>query len=257
MGIMNFCWRCSDCGRFGKYPKFELNMVNALSTPYGRHLAQDPRWAAILNSHPPLSVGFQDQLFFRLCRSILGQQLSVKVAEVITERFLEYFGGQPPEPVPLLEAEPMDLRSLGISQAKIKYLKAWARYALDTGFEDSFLHSLRDDQVRQYLLPVPGVGPWTVDMLLIFSLGREDIWPVGDLGVRLSAQSTLNFHGPGGAAGRKALFLLAEDWKPYRSYAALHLWHHRDRMTAAGKSTLSKSSSQDVKASKKEAVSKV
>lgn len=204
-------------------------MDSALHTPYGQHLGQDRRWAALLAQHPPLSPGREDQLFYRLCRSILGQQLSVRVARVIADRFLEFFGGQPPQAEDLIKAEFQALRSLGLSEAKVRYMKAWAQYALDTGWNDQLLHSMDDEQVRQYLLPVPGIGPWTVDMVLLFSLGREDVWPVGDLGVRLSAFEEWGLQDPGGAAGRRVLLQLAETWRPYRSYAALHLWHERDR----------------------------
>lgn len=210
-----------------------MQALRALDSTYGKHLGKDPVFRRLLQSHPVLAIEREAHLFYRLCRSILGQQLSVKVADLIESRFLDHFKGQRPAPRDLMEADTEGLRSLGLSYAKIRYLKAWAKHALATGFHDDLLYAMDDDQVRDYLMPVPGIGPWTVDMVLLFSLGRADVWPMGDLGIRMSIEQYFSGPLPKGAAAKTVLEALAAPWSPFRSYAALHLWYARDHPLGA------------------------
>ena len=123
-----------------------------------------------------------------LVRSIVGQQLSTKAARTIYERLTEQFGGHTPTPRQLLDADPEEIRGAGLSRAKVAYLRDLAEHVEDGELDLEHLAELPDEEVAAQLLAVKGLGRWTVDMFLIFHLGRPDVLPVGDLGIRKAAQ---------------------------------------------------------------------
>jgi DNA-3-methyladenine glycosylase II len=156
-----------------------------------------------------------------LVRAITGQQLSVKAAAAIFGRLQERFGGRPPTPEELLTADPEDLRTVGMSQAKVRSLRSLAEHVLDGRLELDALHELPDETVHDELTAVTGIGPWTADMFLLFHLGRPDVLPVGDLGVRRGAE---RLFGLPGLPSADELTALAEPWRPWRSAGARYLW---------------------------------
>lgn len=160
-----------------------------------------------------------------LVRSIVGQQLSTKAARSIFERLVELFGGHTPTPRQLLGADPEEVRAVGLSRAKVAFLRDLAEHVEDGELELERLPELPDEQVAEQLTAVRGLGPWTVDMFLIFHLGRPDVLPVGDLGIRRAAQLAYELEELPDA-GR--LTTLAEPWRPHRSLACLYLWRSLD-----------------------------
>lgn len=160
-----------------------------------------------------------------LVRSIVGQQLSTKAARSIFERLCKLFGDRTPTPRELLDADPELLRSAGLSRAKVAYLRDLAEHVEDGELDLDQLAELPDDQVAEQLLAIKGLGPWTVDMFLIFHLGRPDILPVGDLGVRRAVQLT---YGLDELPKPAELERIAEPWRPWRSLASLYLWRSLD-----------------------------
>ncbi|RDI96611.1 DNA-3-methyladenine glycosylase 2 family protein [Meiothermus sp. QL-1] len=148
-----------------------------------------------------------------LLRSIVGQQLSARAAGAIWERLRTRYA---PVPGVLGGVAPEELRALGLSQAKVRYVQALSRFAAAGGLEG--LAALPDEEVLRRLTQLEGIGAWTAQMFLMFGLGRPDVWPVQDLGIRKAAQ---RFYG---VAGRNGLEALGERFRPYRSHAAWYLW---------------------------------
>lgn len=156
-----------------------------------------------------------------LLRSITGQQLSTTAARTIFGRLLELFGGRPPTPAELLAANSDDLRAAGLSGAKVTYARDLADHIERGDLRLDRLHELPDEEVSRELTAVKGLGQWTADMFMIFHLGRPDVLPVGDLGVRRGAELS---YGLVALPKPAELLTLAEPWRPYRSLASLYLW---------------------------------
>ncbi|HEU0024185.1 MAG TPA: DNA-3-methyladenine glycosylase [Thermoleophilaceae bacterium] len=164
-----------------------------------------------------------------LVRAIVGQQLSTKAAKSIFERLVGLFGDRTPTPRELLDVDPETLRGVGLSRAKVAFLRDLAEHVEDGELRLQELAELPDDEVAAELTAVKGLGPWTVDMFLIFHLGRPDVLPVGDLGIRRAAQL---IHGLDDLPTPAELERLAEPWRPYRSLACLYLWRSLDNEPA-------------------------
>jgi DNA-3-methyladenine glycosylase II len=164
-----------------------------------------------------------------LVRSIVGQQLSTKAARTIYGRVEELFGGRTPTPAELLKVEPEQLRAAGLSYAKAAYLRDLAEHIEDGELDLQALPELSDEEISEQLTAIKGLGQWTVDMFLIFHLGRPDILPVGDLGIRKAAQIEYGLKELPKPAELEAV---AEAWRPYRSLACLYLWSSLDNAPA-------------------------
>jgi DNA-3-methyladenine glycosylase II len=161
-----------------------------------------------------------------LVRAIVGQQLSTKAAKSIFERLVDYFGGHTPAPSQLLEADPEEMRAAaGLSRAKVGFLRDLAEHVEDGELQLDQLAELTDAEVADQLIAVKGLGPWTVHMFLIFHLGRRDVLPVGDLGIRRAVQI---LHGLDELPTAAELERIAEPWRPHRSLASLYLWRSLD-----------------------------
>lgn len=157
-----------------------------------------------------------------LLRAITGQQLSVRAAARIYERVLEFFDGEIPTPQQILEADPAELKAAGgLSRAKTEYLRSLADEVVSGRLELERLGELSDDEVIAELVAVKGLGVWTAQMFLIFHLGREDVMPTGDLGIR---RAVMIEYGLEEMPGHEDLIELAEAWRPRRTLACLYLW---------------------------------
>lgn len=148
-----------------------------------------------------------------LVSSIVGQQLSGKAAETIWKRLAAQFAI---EPEVLYQARLEDLRGIGLSNAKARYLQDLSRFALEGGLDG--IENQPDQDAIQCLTQVKGIGVWTAQMFLMFGLGRPDVWPVLDLGIRKGAERLY------GISDRLRLEELGERFRPYRSHAAWYLW---------------------------------
>jgi DNA-3-methyladenine glycosylase II len=164
-----------------------------------------------------------------LLRAIVGQQLSTKAARSIFERLLETFDGHTPTPRELLEADPEVVRGVGLSRPKVAYLRDLAERVEDGDLDLDGLAELPDDEVASALIQVKGLGRWSADMFLIFHLGRPDVLPVGDLGIRKAAQLQ---YGLEDLPDADELERIAEPWRPHRSLACLYLWRSLDSQPA-------------------------
>jgi DNA-3-methyladenine glycosylase II len=160
-----------------------------------------------------------------LLRSIVGQQLSTKAARSIYTRLTELFDGHAPTPRQLLDTDPETVRSVGLSNAKVRYLRDLAEHVEEGELDLEALPELPDEEVSAQLTAIKGLGQWTVDMFLIFHLGRPDILPVGDLGIRRAIQLG---YGLDELPKPAEMETIAEPWRPYRSLACLYLWTSLD-----------------------------
>jgi DNA-3-methyladenine glycosylase II len=157
-----------------------------------------------------------------LVRAIVGQQLSVAAARAIYGRLTALFDGRPPTPQELLDQDPELLRSaVGLSRAKVEFLRSLAEHVLSGELELERLQDLDDDAIVAELTAVKGLGAWTSHMFLIFQLERPDVLAVGDLGIRRAVERAYGLPDLPSAA---ELTALAEPWRPYRSAACRLLW---------------------------------
>jgi DNA-3-methyladenine glycosylase II len=163
-----------------------------------------------------------DDHYGALVRAIVGQQLSVAAARAIYGRLTELFGGRPPAPQELLDQDPEILRSaVGLSRAKVMFLRSLAEHVLSGEVELERLNELSDEDIVAELTAVKGLGEWTVHMFLMFQLERPDVLAVGDLGIRRAVERAYGLPDLPSAA---ELTALAEPWRPYRSAACRLLW---------------------------------
>ena len=157
-----------------------------------------------------------------LVRSIVGQQLSTRSARAIYTRLTDRFGGRTPTPVEVLEDDPDELRqAVGLSHAKVAYLRSLAEHVLDGSLDLDHLDQLPDKDVIAALTSVRGIGPWSAHMFLIFRLGRPDVLPVGDLGIR---RALMLHYGLPKLPDAAEMERIAEPWRPHRTLASLFLW---------------------------------
>jgi DNA-3-methyladenine glycosylase II len=162
-------------------------------------------------------------VYAALVRTIVGQQLSVRAALAIYDRLLARFGGQPPTPQQILDDDPDALRvAAGLSHAKVRYLRSLAEHVVSGELELDRLEQLSDDDVMAELVAVNGIGTWSAQIFLMFTLGRPDVLAVGDLGIRRAVQRAYELPELPTAP---ELTTLAEPWRPYRTAACVLLWH--------------------------------
>jgi DNA-3-methyladenine glycosylase II len=165
-----------------------------------------------------------------LLRSIIGQQLSVRVAHVMNERVLERYDGRYPTPEEVLAEDPEEFRAaIGLSNMKVAFMRSLAEHVIDGSLELDRMGKLSDEDVIAELVEVKGIGEWTAHMFLIFHLERPDVLPVGDLGVRSAIKTA---YGLDELPGPTDMERIAEPWRPYRSVASRYLWRSLDNTPA-------------------------
>ena len=159
-----------------------------------------------------------------LVRAIVGQQLSGKAAATIYGRFLTLFEQQVPHPDLVLACTPEELRAVGLSGQKAGYIQNVARYFLEGHFSKDYWQTRSDAEIIRELTAIKGVGEWTVQMLLMFTLRRPDVFPINDLVIRRRAAEVLRVSGATKREMSKNLLVASEVWAPYRTVACLYLW---------------------------------
>ena len=192
---------------------------------YATHFKKvDPILAGLVKEQGALTLTPHPDYYLKLCHSILGQQLSTKVAAVIRDRFMGLYGGKFPTPQQILDTKVETFRGIGFSNAKANYVHNVARFALEEGMEDAKLDAMTDEEVIKYLTPIKGVGRWTVEMLLMFTMGREDVFAVDDLGIQNAMCALYKIKKTDKKKMKAKMLKISAGWSPYRSYACLHLW---------------------------------
>lgn len=192
-----------------------------------QHLRKDSKMASVLDVVRPYEVLREDKTVFEATiRAIVGQQISTKAAAKIYERMIDLMGRERPSPSKVLDASDEALRAVGLSRQKSAYVRSIATFFTENPQLD--WDNLSDEDAIEHLVSIRGVGEWTAQMVLMFTLGREDVFAPGDLGIQLAMKELYSIDGKGKALEKK-MVLIAEPWRPYRSYACRALWPWRDR----------------------------
>lgn len=192
------------------------------------HLSKDKKLIPLLQTIEPYQLKKHKNICVRLCASIMSQQLSTKVAEVIFKRFLMLYGGSEPTPQAIIDTPFDTLRGIGLSNAKTNYVQNVAKYMLEHGADDKILSKMSNEEIVEFLLPIKGVGKWTVEMLLMFTLGREDVFAVDDLGIQTAMARIYKLDVTDKKGLREKMLKISSKWAPYRTYACFYLWKFKD-----------------------------
>lgn len=187
-------------------------------------VALDSKLGKLFEQYEPIEIVLQEDYFMSIASAIVGQQLSNRVAEVLWERLTMLLDGVV-SPMSILSLDDEELRQIGISYAKIKYLKALAMAIIENTLDLEHLDSLSDDEVVRQLTQIVGIGPWTAEMFLIFSMGRPDVFSVGDGGLQRAIKW---LYGMEVVPQKEELLQISEKWRPYRTTVALYLWRALD-----------------------------
>jgi DNA-3-methyladenine glycosylase II len=189
--------------------------------------AADPVMAELVERVGPLAVDQRrrgrptDDLYGALLRTIVGQQLSVAAARTIYGRVLDIYDGEVPTPKQVLATEVADLRGAGLSGRKAEYIRDLAAHVESGELEIDRLREMPDEEVIAEIVAVRGLGRWSADMFLMFTLGRPDVLPVDDLGIRRAIKLAYGLDELPAAAEMERI---AEPWRPHRTLACMYLW---------------------------------
>ena len=183
---------------------------------------QDKALVKLLNKFSPRDIFTEKNYFKSLTRFVIYQQLSGKAAKTILDRFVRLYEVEDyPLPQDVVNTDHKVLRSVGLSNAKANYIKNIAQAFLDNAIQADNLHNLPDDEVINQLVSIKGVGPWTAQMFLMFTLARPDIFPTGDLGIQKGFQKYFKLKV---LPKPNELEKRSQIWKPHRTVVSLFLW---------------------------------
>jgi DNA-3-methyladenine glycosylase II len=192
-----------------------------------RHLrAADPVMRAVIDAVGPFTLRLERDRFAMLVRSIISQQISTAAARSIRKRLQELVGPEGPKAANLAQFTVNELRSVGLSPQKASYIGDLARKVSDRTVDLRQIGRLPDERVVALLTQVRGIGRWTAQMFLIFSLGRLDVFPHDDLGVRTAIRDR---YGLAELPDKLTAFSIAAPWRPYASVASWYCWRSLDR----------------------------
>ena len=192
------------------------------------HLGKDKKLKKIIDLQQPYVLQKKENVYLHLCGSIMSQQLSTKVAAVIYARFLNLYKNKKPTPKQIVATPIETLRGIGLSYAKANYVQNVCRFFIEEKITDAKLDKLSNEELIKYLSQIKGVGRWTVEMILMFTLGREDIFALDDLGIKQGIKKLYKLEGLDKKALKEKMLLVSAKWKPYRTYACRYLWGWKD-----------------------------
>ena len=194
---------------------------------YKVHLQKDKTLTALLKEDTHV-LAKRKNTAIRLIASIISQQLSTQVAKIIFTRFLDLYGGKEPSCDKVLSTDPLVLKGIGLSNAKVNYVQNVAQFFKDNKITDAQLYKMPPEEVIELLTQIKGVGRWTVEMLLMFSLGHEDVFAVDDLGIQQAMIRLYKIKYETKKELREKMLKKSQSWSPYKTYACLHLWKWKD-----------------------------
>ncbi len=185
------------------------------------HLKKDKVLKNIINKSPNPDFKQGKDYFLALVRSIIYQQLSGKAAGTIAGRFYNLFKNKKPNSKDLLKLKDVDFKKVGISGQKMSYLRDLANKFEKGEIDSKKINKMEDEEVREHLIAVKGIGRWTADMFLMFTLARPNVLPTGDLGIQ---KGFMKAYGMKKLPDENKMLKLGENWKPYRTVASWYLW---------------------------------
>lgn len=195
---------------------------------YIEHLRKDKKLATLINEPLHERIRPHKNIPLQLIGNIMSQQLNTKVADIIYNRFLALYNNKLPTTQQILDTPDQTLRGIGLSNAKVKYVKNVAEFCVTHEITDKKLHAMSNDDIIELLTQIKGVGKWTAEMLLMFALGREDIFSVDDYGIQSGMIKLYKLHKLEKKELRERLIKISKKWAPYRTYACLYFWHWKD-----------------------------
>ena len=204
-----------------------MTFAQQLRTAEAHLIKHDKKLAPIIKTSGPCRLKPHTDHYGELVGSIVGQQLSAVAAGTIWRRVLDLFSGRMPSPEELMKIDDQKLRDVGLSWAKVRYVKDLARHVLDGQLDLKHISKMPNEQVIEQLTAVKGIGEWSAHMFMMFGLGRLDILPVGDLGVR---KAVMNLYGLAEMPDPARMVTIATEngWHPYESVASWYLWQSLD-----------------------------
>jgi DNA-3-methyladenine glycosylase II len=194
---------------------------------YKEHLLKDKKLSICLGTDLH-ELALQKNIAVRLMASIMSQQLNTKVAQVIYTRFLNLYNQKEPKPQQVLDTSFDQLRGIGLSNAKVNYVQNVATFCIEQKITDKKLQQLSNEEIVELLTQIKGVGKWTVEMLLMFSLQREDVFAVDDLAIQQAMIKLYKLDTSNKKQLKEKMVQISTKWSPYKTYACLHLWKWKD-----------------------------
>jgi DNA-3-methyladenine glycosylase II len=194
---------------------------------YQRHLKKDKGLATLVKGEA-YTLHKRKNTAVRLMASIVSQQLSTKVAAIIFKRFLDIYKGKEPSMQAVIDTPFDTLRGIGLSNSKVNYVQNVAQFFISQKITDKQLYTMEPEAVIELLTQIKGVGRWTVEMLLMFSLGHEDVFAVDDLGIQQAMIRLYKIKYTSKKELQTKMLKRSLSWAPYRTYACLHLWNWKD-----------------------------
>ncbi len=185
----------------------------------------DAVMAQLIRKSGPIKLKRNRNYFIVLCNAIIGQQISVAAADAITIRFNKLFNGHSPTPQGVIKLSEIDLRKAGLSKQKVAYLKDLSFHFYEKILRPHRLHHMGNDEVICQLTRVHGIGRWTAEMFLIFSLNRPDVLPVGDLGLQLALKKLYRMRQ---LPTVKRMRTIGRKWNPLETVGTWYAWRAQD-----------------------------
>ncbi len=192
------------------------------------HLSKDNKLKKIIELQEPFILNKRNNIHLHLCNSIMSQQLSTKVADVFQQRFLALYKNKIPTPKQVAETPFETLRSIGLSNAKANYVHNVCYFFLEKKLKDAQLHKMSNEELIALLTQIKGVGKWTVEMVLMFTIGREDIFAIDDLGIQQAMCKLFKIDETNKKEMKEKMLQKSTKWSPYRTYACRYLWGWKD-----------------------------
>jgi DNA-3-methyladenine glycosylase II len=196
--------------------------------PHIAHLTKDKKLSTIIAQQPKYVLKRRKHVYLHLCNSIMSQQLSTKVADVFQQRFMNLFATANPSAADILAIPFETLRGIGLSNAKANYVQNICRFFMEHNITDAQLYKLTEEELIALLTQIKGVGRWTVEMVLMFTLGREDVFAVDDLGIQQAICKLYKVDATDKKAMKEKMLRISKKWSPYRTYACRYLWGWKD-----------------------------
>ena len=192
----------------------------------------DPQLEVVINTVGKYSIRLRTDAFQSLVESIIYQQLAGSAANVIYTRFIKYYNNMMPTPMDIISTSDMELKSkIGLSSKKVQYLKDLATKIAERKLSLDLLTTLSDEEVINQLIQVKGIGRWTAEMFLIFCLGRPDVLPITDLGIRKAMH---NIYSLSELPKPAEMLAIAQPWRPHRTVATWYLWKSLSKFSTIG-----------------------
>jgi DNA-3-methyladenine glycosylase II len=192
------------------------------------HLSKDKKLKKLIEAQATVVLTKRNKVYLHLCNSIMSQQLSTKVADVFQQRFLNLYKGKTPTLVQIVETPFETFRGIGLSNAKANYIHNVCLFFIAHKITDAKLHKMNDENLLSLLTQIKGVGKWTVEMIMMFTLGREDVFAIDDLVIQQSICKLYKIDATNKKEMKEKILKITAKWAPYKTYACRYLWGWKD-----------------------------